>query len=173
MLVVVEGRKPYCWACGVVGHMSKVCTAKNSQPSTQPAAAASTTTVTAKVAATEEAPEGEWKKVKGRKAVDVPTSPGRDELSPRKQPQHKERPKEAQEKHLKGRKTSPQNSSNNNELQEPQRQQQQQKQVQKEHEKQQQQKQVQQVENERQQQKKKKQVQKEQESQQQSEMGWT
>lgn len=29
ILVVVEGRRPYCWLCGVSGHMAKACPGSN------------------------------------------------------------------------------------------------------------------------------------------------
>lgn len=47
MLVVVEGRRPYCWNCGVSWHMSKVCPDKALQPPPCP-----TTTMAATTAVT-------------------------------------------------------------------------------------------------------------------------
>lgn len=32
MLVVVEGRRPYCWACGASGHMYKACPGRKTVP---------------------------------------------------------------------------------------------------------------------------------------------
>lgn len=60
MLVMVEGRKPYCWSCGASRHMSKACSAKSSQPPSRPTAT-TTTTITAivSVASTEKAPR-QW-----------------------------------------------------------------------------------------------------------------
>lgn len=36
MWIVVEGRKPSCWVCDVVGHIAKDCPAKRPLPVTQP-----------------------------------------------------------------------------------------------------------------------------------------
>lgn len=56
MPVVVKGCHPYCWVCGALGHMSKVCTGKIavSQPSQ---AAAETAEVSGK------ALDGDWREM--------------------------------------------------------------------------------------------------------------
>lgn len=48
MPVVVEGRHPYCSACGASRHISKACPLKNAVPLPSQAAAAETTEVSDK-----------------------------------------------------------------------------------------------------------------------------
>lgn len=75
MLVVVEGRRPCCWSCGVSRHMAKECTGKNVQ---SPPHLASTTAARAAVQAEEGTSkmDGAWKEVtKGQKASNVLSPP--------------------------------------------------------------------------------------------------
>ena len=51
MMVVAEGRRPRCWSCKQLGHISKFCPQKD-PPKTPAAAAATVTTATAATAAT-------------------------------------------------------------------------------------------------------------------------
>lgn len=92
MLVVVEGRKPYCWLCGASGHMSKACPAKKPQPPPYPTTATTTTAaaVVVAVTSTEKSPDSDWKKVKERKSAKAPSPQERDVQSPGKK---QERPK--------------------------------------------------------------------------------
>lgn len=89
MLVVVEGRRPSCWSCGISGHMAKECPAKRPPPTKQPTP--STTTAAAVVAAsptTEATPkdaEGTWKVVGGGKKPKNVSTPPKKEDTPRKQ----------------------------------------------------------------------------------------
>lgn len=64
MIVVVEGCWPYCWSCGVLGHMTKACTRRSVTQTWQTMTPAQTTpsqvgTTAAAVSATEKAPP--WK----------------------------------------------------------------------------------------------------------------
>lgn len=78
MLVVVKGRRPYCWSCGVLQHMTKACPEKNVSQTP-----ATTTTVEAEAL---KPPVGAWKKVvtKGRKSTRNSPSPQQD-VPPKKQ----------------------------------------------------------------------------------------
>lgn len=115
MLVVVEGRKPYCWNCGVSGYMAKVCSGKASKPpshsTTTTATKTKTTTAnatktvtsaagTAKVTptASEKASDGEWMVVK-----DKTLPPPIKRQAPDQQRPPQERPKEEQKKQSPGR----------------------------------------------------------------------
>ncbi|CAE1242006.1 unnamed protein product [Acanthosepion pharaonis] len=47
--VTVEGRRPLCWACGVVGHLSKTCPGKRPEPQPENTTAKEKTDTSAKV----------------------------------------------------------------------------------------------------------------------------
>lgn len=74
ILVVVEGYKPYCWACGISGHMAKACPGKKTAP--QLTAAPVTTTSAATEAEPSKTPGEGWKEVvaKGFKQKASPSS---------------------------------------------------------------------------------------------------
>lgn len=75
MLVVVEGRKPNCWACRISGHMAKACPGKKTAP--QPTASPVATTSAMTEAEPCKTPGVGWKEVvaKGRKQKAGPSSP--------------------------------------------------------------------------------------------------
>lgn len=80
--------------------MDKAYTTKNSQHPPHPTMVVTTTTATTavpRVAATEKAPDGEWKKVNGRMNTNTPSPQKQDVPSPKNQRQPQKRRKEAQE----------------------------------------------------------------------------
>lgn len=68
MSVVAEGRWPYCWTCGAVGHMSKARPEKNTVPQPSQVAAVETTIMSGKT------PDNVWreKAKKGQKKSPAP-----------------------------------------------------------------------------------------------------
>lgn len=104
MLVVVEGRKPWCWSCGVSGHMVKESSSKKNTRA--PARPESTVAKTATIAAgpAEEGTsksDGEWKEVsRGRKLSSVSSPPDK-EMSQEKK-KLPEKPKEVRQPRKEG-----------------------------------------------------------------------
>lgn len=74
ILVVVEGRRPYCWLCGVSGHMG--CPGSNVTPKTR-----SGTTATVE-AETGKSSDGGWKEV-GKKVDNRPPRTPQKDIPPK------------------------------------------------------------------------------------------
>lgn len=91
MSIVVEGRRPYCWACGDSGHMSKACPGRKTVPRPSQVAAAETTVTSGK------APDNVWREVAKKGAE---KSPAPQQEASQQQGQPKERPEPEKNRHL-------------------------------------------------------------------------